>query len=136
MSRSHAIESSRYNARRAASTKQLLAKDWSEAERIRSVSVTFLRTITKQSDDLVLRMHSIEALKPPQPRNFGSFSNWIRVKNQFTTDDASFLDRGEDFIALTDDYEYGLLDSIVEKFISGCTPRNVYFERVLDQFCG
>lgn len=93
----------------------------------------FLGLLLNNSDDLVLRMHSIEGLKPPQPHNFDSFSNWIRVKNQLTADDASFLDRGEDFIALTGDYEYGLLDNIVERFISGCTPRNVPFELFLEQ---
>lgn len=53
----------------------------------------------------------------------------MRTKNPLTKDDASFLDRDDDFVALANDYEYGLLDNLLEKGISRWTSRDVRLAR-------
>ncbi len=52
----------------------------------------------------------------------------MRTNNPLTEDDASFLNRDDDFIALADDYEYGLLDNLLERGISRWTSRIVTLE--------
>ncbi len=81
-----------------------------------------------ETDDLVMRIGSFEALKPPHPQSFRSYSTWMRTNNPLTEDDASFLNRDDDFIALADDYEYGLLDNLLERGISRWTSRIVTLE--------
>lgn len=49
----------------------------------------------------------------------------MRTNNPLTEDDATFLNRDDDFIALANDYEYGLLDNLLERGISRWTSRNV-----------
>ncbi len=72
-----------------------------------------------------MRIASFEALKSPHPRSFTSYATWMRTKNPLTPDDASFLNRDDDFVALANDNEYGLLDNLLEKSISRWTSRDV-----------
>lgn len=53
----------------------------------------------------------------------------MRTKNPLTEDDATFLNRDDDFVALANDCEYSLLDKLLEKAISRWTSRNVTLER-------
>ena len=76
-------------------------------------------------DDLVGRIKIYMSLKAPTSRNAKSFFNWIKNHKPLTAEESTFVQRKDDFVALSDGQEGGWLDGIVEDGLSWCLPLKV-----------
>lgn len=65
------------------------------------------------------------SLKSPTARDQRTFVEWMYRKKPLDYEDTDFMYREDDWAALDQEQEYGLLDSIIEA-LAGCSfPRNV-----------
>ena len=73
-------------------------------------------------DGLVSRIKIYMSLKPPTSRNTNSFIEWIKQHKPLSSEESTFIQRKDDFVALSDDQESGWLDGIVEDGLGRCLP--------------
>ena len=81
----------------------------SEAEEINSANLI--------SDELLLRIQQIHAIKRPTRRNQSSLYNWIRDNRLLAESEAVWIRRGDDLAALANDQEHGWFGGFVEDIL-------------------
>ena len=93
------------------------------------VSITFYQWFGFQwahsqsrSDELVSRIKTYLSFKAPTSRNSKTFINWIEDHKPLSPEESAFIQRKDDFVALSDGQESGWLDGIVEDGLSWCLP--------------
>lgn len=73
-------------------------------------------------DDLVSRFKIYMSLKAPTSRNAKSLFRWVDNHKPLSAEESKFIQRKDDFVALSDGQEGGWLDGIVEDGLSWCLP--------------
>ena len=68
------------------------------------------------------RIKTYLSLKAPSSRNAKTFVNWIEDHDPLTVEESKFIQRKDDFVALSNGQENGWLDGIVEDGLSWCLP--------------
>ncbi|CAF9917791.1 MAG: hypothetical protein ALECFALPRED_000368 [Alectoria fallacina] len=76
----------------------------------------------KEYDELVSRIKTYLSFKAPTSRNSKTFINWIEDHKPLSPEESAFIQRKDDFVALSDGQESGWLDGIVEDGLSWCLP--------------
>ena len=51
--------------------------------------------------------------------------DWIQDHKPLTSEESTFLEHKDDFVALSDGQENGWLDGVVEDSLNWCLPKNV-----------
>lgn len=73
-------------------------------------------------DDLVSRFKIYMSLKAPTSRNAKSLFKWVNDHTPLSAEESQFIQRKDDFVALSDGQEGGWLDGIVEDGLGWCLP--------------
>ena len=73
-------------------------------------------------DDLVSRIKIYLSCKAPTSRNAKAFIDWIDDHKPLSVEEQKFIQRKDDFVALSNGQENGWLDGIVEDGLTWCLP--------------
>lgn len=75
-------------------------------------------------DDLVERTTKFASLRAPDARDLKGLKDWIQHR-PLTREESSHLLHATDFVALVEKQEECWLDTVVERALSKCFPRDV-----------
>ena len=73
-------------------------------------------------------------MKAPSSRNAKTFVDWIEDHDPLTVEESKFIQRKDDFVALSNGQENSWLDGIVEDGLSWCLPLRVMKVRTTSLF--
>ena len=80
------------------------------------------------------RFKTYLSLKSPSSRDAKTFIDWIEDHKPLTAEESKFIQRKDDFVALSNGQENGWLDGIVEDGLSWCLPLGVMKVRTTSLF--